>query len=150
MDKIRISHSRRRLSLPHTIFCCVISSQNFHHRNIFGAELTNLSIHYRYWIFFVGQILTKLNCLRLRYAKDLRYTFSSSARGKTGWTRDNSGVNTNLFATSPTVDQISNGPMYLGASFSFLPYLITSFIGDTFRNTKSPAENDTSFLLGFA
>ena len=33
--------------------------------------------------------------------------------------------------------------MYLGANFPFLPNLITPFIRDTFRNTKSSAENDT-------
>ena len=67
-----------------------------------------------------------------------------------GRIRGNSSGNTNLFATSPTVDQISDGPMYLGASFPFLPNLITPFIGDIFKNTKSPAENNTSFLLGSA
>ena len=69
---------------------------------------------------------------------------------KTGWVLIYSGGNTNLKATSPSRDWISNGLMYLGACLASLPNLITSFVGDTFRNTKSPAENDTSFLLGSA
>ena len=33
-------------------------------------------------------------------------------------------ITPNLNATSPTLDRISNGPMYLGANFPFLPNLL--------------------------
>ena len=150
MEKISISHLHHHLSLPHTVFCCVITPQNLHHRDIFGAELTNLSVYYRHWILFIDQILTKLNCLRRKYMRRVRDLLLNIDTWKTGWIRIIFGGNTNLYATSPTLDRISNSPMYLEARFRFYQNITTPFIGDTFRNTKSPTENDTSFLLGFA
>ena len=128
MEKISISHLHHHLRHPHIVFYCEITPQNIHHRDVFGAELMNLSILYCHWIFFIGQILVKLNCQRLKYLRRIQDKFSQYRHVKTGLICDSSGGNPNLYATSTTLDRISNGPMYLGVSLPFLPNLITAFI----------------------
>ena len=150
MEKIRISHPHHRLNLPRTVICCAFTPQNLHRWDIYGAELTSLSTHYRYWILSIGQIVAKLNCLRLRYMQRIRDTFSTSTRGKLDEYAITLAVTPIYTLLHPLSIESRTVPIYIGASFSFLSNFITLFIGDTFRNTKSPAENDTSFLLRFA
>ena len=75
LKKIRISLSHQCLSLPRTVFYSVVIPQNFHHRNSLHAKLTSMLIHYRHWIFFIRQILTKFQCLRLKNVRRIRYIY---------------------------------------------------------------------------
>ena len=69
-DKIRFLHQRFRF--PRAVFNCMITPQDFHHRNLLGSKLTNLSIYNGHRIFFICQILANLNCLRLKYMRKIR------------------------------------------------------------------------------
>ena len=131
-----------------TVFNCMITPQDFHHRNLLISKLTNLSIYNGHRILFICQILANLILLRVKYMGRIGNVLPQHWHMK-HWMnlRDNSGGNTNLYNTSPTLDRISKGSMYLGANLPFLSNLITPFIVDTLRNTKSSTENDTYILL---
>lgn len=60
---------------------------------------------------------------------------------KVSWTPLSSSGNLSLYATGPTLESISNGPMYRGLSFPRLPNCGTPFQGETFKSTLSPTWN---------
>ena len=82
------------------------------------------------------------------HAKDSQYTFSTSMREKLDEFSTTLAVIIFCMLLHQISVKFSNCPIYHEASFSFLLNLITAFIGDTFKITKFPVENDLSFLLG--
>jgi len=65
---------------------------------------------------------------------------------KTSCTPSKDGGNVRWYATYPTCSRVSKGPINLGLSFPRLPNLITLFVGDIFKNTKSLTSNSSGFL----
>ena len=131
--KIRIFRAHFSFCFPRMFLNIIASPQHLDHRKGFRSQLTNLIINNRNWLFFARQALITSTLWGYNTCEGSEIYFLSIEIWNTGCTWDIFGGKANRYATMPILSSISKGPMYLGANFSFLPNLITPFIGDTFK-----------------